>query len=212
MGIHQSTGQKYFKVKDKLKLERGGTTNGEDSFNFLRNNYNLKTIGDMIDYFEKYKNCNDGPTYCMKQLRKDLHDHGSPSDKQYHEWVDKLCSNKYLLDNLIKRLTKYGALKSGQIFSDDIYTEIRKRAIEKQRQMRRQRRSNAKRAKTNSVKTPSMFSKILSKFSRSRKFGYSHNMGPKLYDASMNDGILLANNAFTWQANPLARALNAGSG
>jgi len=47
---------------------------------------------------------------------------------------------------------------------------------------------------------------------RSRSFGYSHDMGPNLYNAHMDDGILLADNAFQWQGNPLARALNAGGG
>jgi hypothetical protein len=46
---------------------------------------------------------------------------------------------------------------------------------------------------------------------RSRKFGYSHDNGPKVFNASMHDGILLANDAFTW-GSPLDRALNAGSG
>lgn len=47
---------------------------------------------------------------------------------------------------------------------------------------------------------------------RSRRFGYSHDMGPQVYNAHMQDGILLADNAFQWMGNPLARALNAGSG
>lgn len=54
-----------------------------------------------------------------------------------------------------------------------------------------------------------------SRKSRKRKlrlFGYSHDMGPKLYNVHMDDGILLADNAFQWMGNPLARALNAGSG
>jgi hypothetical protein len=36
-------------------------------------------------------------------------------------------------------------------------------------------------------------------------------MAPHLYNAHMQDGILLADNAFQWENNPLARALNAGS-
>ncbi len=47
---------------------------------------------------------------------------------------------------------------------------------------------------------------------RSRKFGYSHDNRPKIFNASMHDGILLANDAFTWGGNPLNHALNAGSG
>lgn len=47
---------------------------------------------------------------------------------------------------------------------------------------------------------------------RSRRFGYSHDMGPQVYNAHMQDGILLADNAFTDLGNPLVRALNAGSG
>ncbi len=46
---------------------------------------------------------------------------------------------------------------------------------------------------------------------RSRKFGYSHDNGPKVFNASMHDGILLANDAYTW-GSPLERSLNSGSG
>ena len=46
---------------------------------------------------------------------------------------------------------------------------------------------------------------------KSRKFGYSHNQGPRLYNVHMDDGILLANNAFNWMGNPEAVAENAGS-
>jgi len=45
-----------------------------------------------------------------------------------------------------------------------------------------------------------------------RRFGYSHNQGPRIYNAHMQDGILLADNAFNWAGNPEARAENAGSG
>jgi len=51
-----------------------------------------------------------------------------------------------------------------------------------------------------------------SRRSRRRRFGYSHDMGPKIYNARMQDGILLADNAFTDGGNPLTRALMAGSG
>jgi hypothetical protein len=37
-------------------------------------------------------------------------------------------------------------------------------------------------------------------------------MGPRIYNAHMEDGILLADNAFSWMGNPEARAENAGSG
>ena len=47
---------------------------------------------------------------------------------------------------------------------------------------------------------------------RSRKFGYSHDGGPKIYNAREHDGILLANNAFNWMGSPLQRSLMAGSG
>jgi hypothetical protein len=46
---------------------------------------------------------------------------------------------------------------------------------------------------------------------RSRLFGYSHDQGPQIYNAHMQDGILLADNAFQWMGNPEARAENAGS-
>lgn len=47
---------------------------------------------------------------------------------------------------------------------------------------------------------------------RRRSFGYSHDQGPQLYNVHMDDGILLADNAFQWMGNPEARAENAGSG
>jgi hypothetical protein len=45
-----------------------------------------------------------------------------------------------------------------------------------------------------------------------RRFGYSHDQGPQIYNAHMQDGILLADNAFQWMGNPLERSENAGSG
>jgi hypothetical protein len=39
-----------------------------------------------------------------------------------------------------------------------------------------------------------------------RKFGYSHDLGAKLYGVHYDDGMLLANNAFNWMGNPDARA------
>lgn len=48
---------------------------------------------------------------------------------------------------------------------------------------------------------------------KSRRFGYSHDMGPNVYNVSQQKGgILLANNAFNWMGNPTARALMSGSG
>lgn len=48
---------------------------------------------------------------------------------------------------------------------------------------------------------------------KTRRFGYSHDMGPKVYTASQREGgILLANDAFNWMGNPNARALMSGSG
>lgn len=42
----------------------------------------------------------------------------------------------------------------------------------------------------------------------SRKFRYSHDMGPALYNASQtNGGILLVDNAFNWMGNTTALAL-----
>jgi hypothetical protein len=46
---------------------------------------------------------------------------------------------------------------------------------------------------------------------RRRSFGYSHDYAPKTYGAHYSDGMLLANDAFSWTGNPLARALNSGS-
>jgi hypothetical protein len=44
------------------------------------------------------------------------------------------------------------------------------------------------------------------KKSVSRRFGSA-----KVYKARITDGILLANNAFQWENNPMERALNAAS-
>jgi hypothetical protein len=44
---------------------------------------------------------------------------------------------------------------------------------------------------------------------RSRRFGYSHDQGPHMYNAHYSDGILLADNAFSWMGNPEARSENA---
>lgn len=40
-------------------------------------------------------------------------------------------------------------------------------------------------------------------------FGYSHDQGPQVYNTYMSDGMLLADNAFSWQGNVEARAENA---
>lgn len=48
---------------------------------------------------------------------------------------------------------------------------------------------------------------------KTRSFGYSNDMGPNVYNVSQqNGGILLANDAFSWMGNPLARSLMSGSG
>ena len=54
--------------------------------------------------------------------------------------------------------------------------------------------------------------KYLQGSKRTRRFGYSHDMGPHIYNAHMQDGILLADNAFNWMGNPEARSENAGGG
>lgn len=49
-------------------------------------------------------------------------------------------------------------------------------------------------------------------YSKTRHFGYSHNMGPEVYNVSQQKGgILLANDAFSWMGNSLARSLMSGS-
>lgn len=54
--------------------------------------------------------------------------------------------------------------------------------------------------------------KVKRKSRKSRKFGYSHDMGPKVFQVSKsNGGILLANDAYNWMGNPEARALISGS-
>lgn len=40
-------------------------------------------------------------------------------------------------------------------------------------------------------------------------FGYSHEQGPQVFNTYMSDGMLLADNAFSWQGNVEARAENA---
>lgn len=66
--------------------------------------------------------------------------------------------------------------------------------------------------KRKSIKRKSRSMKRSRSIRRSKRlFGYSHDMGPEVYNAHMDDGILLADNAFQWMGNPLARALNAGS-
>jgi hypothetical protein len=72
----------------------------------------------------------------------------------------------------------------------------RKRSKSRKRSNKSRKRSNKSRKKSKS---------------RKRRFGYSHDMGPNVYNAHYSDGILLADNAFQWMGNPLARALNAGS-
>ncbi len=43
---------------------------------------------------------------------------------------------------------------------------------------------------------------------KTRHFGYSHDMSPGVYNVSQQDGgILLANDAFRWMGNPLAKTL-----
>ncbi len=49
-------------------------------------------------------------------------------------------------------------------------------------------------------------SKKYKKRRKSRR-SFGDNMGPKIYNARMQDGILLADNAFSWMGNPEARAL-----
>jgi hypothetical protein len=46
---------------------------------------------------------------------------------------------------------------------------------------------------------------------RRRSFGYTHSYAPETYGAHYSDGMLLADDAFSWSNNPLARALNSGS-
>lgn len=46
---------------------------------------------------------------------------------------------------------------------------------------------------------------------RKRSYGYTHDDYGKLYGVHYSDGMLLANDAFAWEGNPLSRALNAGS-
>ncbi len=84
---------------------------------------------------------------------------------------------------------------------------------------RRSRRSKkgskrrSRRSRKGSKKRSRKGSKRKSRKSRkSRRFGYSHDQGPELINAHMQDGILLADNAFSWMGNPEARAENAGSG
>ena len=73
------------------------------------------------------------------------------------------------------------------------------------------RKSYKRKARKSKKSRKARKSKKTKKSKKSRKFGYSHDMGPRVYNAHMQDGILLADNAFQWMGNPLARALNAGS-
>ncbi len=63
---------------------------------------------------------------------------------------------------------------------------------------RRSKRSTKRRSKTSKRRSKTK-----------RRFGYSHDMGPRVYKTHMDDGILLADNAYNWQGNPEARAENA---
>jgi len=72
----------------------------------------------------------------------------------------------------------------------------------------RKQRSRKRKSKRRSHKRRSH--KRRSHKRRSRRFGYSHDQGPRLIGAHMEDGMLLADNAFQWMGNPEARAENAG--
>ncbi len=80
--------------------------------------------------------------------------------------------------------------------------------MHKNRRTKSARRSKSKRSKKSkrSRKNTRSVQRLI-KSTKSR-FGYSHNMGPRVYNAHMSDGILLADNAFQ-NSNPLTRALMA---
>lgn len=51
--------------------------------------------------------------------------------------------------------------------------------------------------------------KYKNKHKSKHRFG-DRNLYPRVYNAHMSDGMLLANDSFAWMQNPLERALNSG--
>ncbi len=161
------------------------TTTSNDVLTFMRKN--IDKITPSWSYFKKYNNCTGITKNCINELKTELYKLND--DYEFRTWVDKLCSNKKLLNGIAKHLKNTGILASLKFG--------KRRKSRKSRKVRKSRKSRKVRSR---------------KSRKSRKFGYSHDMGPKLYNAHMQDGILLADNAFSWQGNPLARSLMAGSG
>jgi hypothetical protein len=81
-----------------------------------------------------------------------------------------------------------------------------------QMKIHRSSRKSRKRSKKSCSRKRSKRSRSRRSKRRSNHFGYSHDQGPQLYNAHMQDGILLADNSFSDAGNPLVRALISGSG
>ena len=74
------------------------------------------------------------------------------------------------------------------------------------------RRRRSKRKSRRSKRSRRKSRKSRRRRRRSRRFGYTHDNNGELYGVHYDDGMLLANDAFGWEGNPLNRALNAGGG
>lgn len=71
------------------------------------------------------------------------------------------------------------------------------------------RSKRSKRSKKSNRSNRRKRSVQIKKHKSGHKFGYIRGQSNNLYGVHMDDGMLLANNAFQWQNSPLDRALNA---
>ena len=123
--------------------------------------------------------------------------HEDSDTKQLSFLQEKLKS--CLKRNDCKEIEDFIILLKKKIAEKKSFGRNRKRSKRKSRKSKR--RSKRKSRKSRRIRRR-----------RSRRFGYSHDQGPRMYNAHYSDGILLADNAFAWMGNPEARAENAGSG